>query len=220
MKAEMMEREGRRQAPPLTEEQRGIARDCWHVVAEAQSRVKRVLPAAWHEDADGACVDAYLARVRSYRAGCGMAPLSWLRNWTAKDAMRHFLRITKAGKKAGRPRNGAAALWMRSLDAPQDFLGGTEGARHGADHRHTLAAPRRSPLARPDEMRDARELVPILLRRIPPRHGEAVRLHLVEGLLMREAAERMGLSESRVSQMLSEAMPMLREEAGRHAAVA
>lgn len=49
---------------------------------------------------------------------------------------------------------------------------------------------------------------------LPPKWGEVLRLYCVEGLLMREIADRMEVTESRISQIYKAALPRLRDSLG------
>jgi DNA-directed RNA polymerase specialized sigma subunit len=55
-----------------------------------------------------------------------------------------------------------------------------------------------------------------LARRLPPRHGELIRLHYLEAdaAEMRRCGERMGLRPGRTSQIHTEAIELLRESLG------
>lgn len=69
------------------------------------------------------------------------------------------------------------------------------------------------PSSRPDRMCVKSEITQLLAnasRRLPPRYRQALRLYYYEDIPMKEVGRMMGVNESRISQMLSRAVELMR----------
>ncbi len=121
--------------------------------------------------------------------------------------------LREAASRVGQtPERCAALLAMEGGPASLDA--------EGAEALHLSAARIAGPPPDAEAEADRRRLVEALaeeIRRLPGKWATVLSLYYAEGLTMRQAGETLGLSESRVSQILSEAREVLRGRLARRA---
>lgn len=214
--------DGRRRAepvPPLSDEQRRLIEDHLDLVDHMAKRMATVSIPFDDRRQDGmiGLIDA--ARDYDPTRGATFATFATMKIRSAMiDAERAgagalirvprlaWAKMTAKERRASQPH--VRFRWRRS-----DTAGGADGPWGRDDDVIDPAAPI------DDEPYDA-EMIRLGLDRLGGKMAEAMRLHYWQGLSMREVGRRLGVSESRVSQMHSAAIERLREQTFARRAVA
>lgn len=112
-------------------------------------------------------------------------------------------------------RRGEAPAWPASLDMMLGVRNGdrTASRRKANGHvRSTMGESLADPRAeRPDGRSERRDLVEAMLRCLPARDREVMRLYYLDGLTMAQAAEAMGVTQSAVCVAINKSLERLRE---------
>jgi len=213
-------KDGRRTEPaPLSDEQRRLIEDHVGLVDYLAKRLATVsipFDDRWQDGMIG-LIDA--ARDFDPARGANFATLATMKIRSAmldaeRDGAGVLIRIprTRWSKMTAKERRASQPhvrfRWRRS-----DTAGGADGSWSRDDDVIDPVAPV------DDEPYDA-EMIRLGLDRLGGKMAEAMRLYYWHGLSMREVGRRLDLSESRVSQMHSAAIELLREQTFARRAVA
>jgi RNA polymerase sigma factor (sigma-70 family) len=189
-------------------------------VSDRNQLVEENLPLASHfvgliaphrADADDLLGAAYLGLIRAaelYRPELGFEFSTYASGWIRSHIQRAIQGADLIHVPTHLDREERAAL--RGRLAPASLDGVRTGPRGGEDVR----APEPAATEETDsaERRDEAALAVGMLERLPGRYREVVRLHVMEGLSLREVARRVGVSGERVRQLVRKGLGLLRQQ--------